>query len=103
MQLCASNSASTGETLYSPLKISCVNGPLVYYTITPNFGEDVFRGGVLDPFHKLRDTLNQAGRYVTIQRTILEFKRLAFTEVVVDSAPVDEDSLNSIATTEVPF
>ena len=40
---------------------------------------------------------------MTIQRTILEFKRLAFTEVVVDSAPVDEDSLNSIATTEVSF
>ena len=101
MQLCASNSASTGETLYSPLKISCVNGPLVYHLQLLTLAKMFSGGGVLDPFHNLRDTLNQAGRYVTIQRTILQFKRLAFTEVVVDSAPVDEDSLNSIATTEV--
>ena len=49
MQLCASNSASTGETLYSPLKISCVNGPLVYHLQLLTLAKMFSGGGLLTP------------------------------------------------------
>ena len=46
--------------------------------------------------------MNQLRYPEDILQSRVKWKRMSFTEVVVDSAPLDEDSLNSVPTTEVP-
>ena len=44
--------------------------------------------------------LHQAGRYVTIQKNVLDARKLTFTEVTIDSTSPADGTL--IPTTEVP-
>ena len=46
--------------------------------------------------------MNQLRYPEDILQSRVKWKRMSFTEVVVDSAPLDEDSLNSVPITEVP-
>ena len=46
--------------------------------------------------------MNQLRYAEYILQSRVKWKRMSFTEVVVDSAPLDEDLLNSVLTTEVP-